>query len=177
MELRKLFLLRPDLTLAKVAKALGITRQRVSLLVGPLGRPNCATHPDHPAPKRDQAAKLLPILEARVRQGEAAEHVAAELGISLTMAMSLGFRTHSVRPSHGTQARAAQGCNCWRCRRAAGIALPRGPRSGIEVRVRVLDWCAWSDPDTEEKLTQAAVARLAGTTQPVVSRISRLETR
>lgn len=170
--LRKTLLEHPEVTLREVAKQLGVTRQRVSLIVGRLDRPSCA-HPDRPAPKKEHAARLLPQLVSRVRAGEAAEHAARELGVSLAQAARLGFRSREVRPPHGTQGRLKSGCDCWRCRRAGGIALPRGPRAGARTRAEVADWLAWTDPENGCGLTQAEIGRLAGVGQGAVSRIAR----
>jgi len=179
--LRQAMLAQPSLTLAKVASSLGVTRQRVALMVGRLDRPNCAT-PNRPAPKRDAAARGFVQLVEKVRAGESAEAAAADLGISLGMAMRLGFRAKKFHPPHGTRERAAGGgsgssprppCRCWRCRRAVGIALPRGRRADEVVRARVLDWLAYNDPDTGEGLRQIEIGKLAGVGQAVVSRIAR----
>jgi hypothetical protein len=172
LRLRKTLLDRPNLTLATVARALGVTRQYVGALVGRLDRPTCARH-DKPGPKRDQALSHIKELTARVARGESAEAAARALGISLPAAAKLGFRTKAIRPSHGTWDRAKQGCGCWRCRRAAGIALPRGPKSGVATRAEVEDWLAWADPYDGTQLTQATIGRLAGTHQGAVSRIAR----
>ena len=163
----------PGLTLGQVAKQLGLTRQRVHSITGPLGRPSCATPGPRPAPKRDQAQKLLVDLKIRVAQGEAADKAAKDLGISLAQAMQLGFRSKDCRPSHGTWDRAKSRCNCWRCRRVSGVALPRGPKSGPERKSLVIDLLAWTDPDDGSHLKQAQIARLAGVHQALVSRISR----
>ena len=167
----------PHITLHQVAQQLNVTRQRINILVGKLNRPTCA-HPDRPAPKREapkrEAAKLkLADLRARVAGGEPAEAAAAALGISLHMAMRLGFRSREARPPHGSQGKLRGGCGCWRCRRAGGIALPRGPKTGLARRAAVEDWLAWTDPDDGTTLTQAEVGRLVGVGQGAVSRIAR----
>jgi DNA-binding MarR family transcriptional regulator len=175
--LRKYMLDHPGLTLAQIGRQLNISRQRVSMLVGRLNRPNCA-HAPRPAPRKAEAQKWLPELTARVAGGESAEKVAASLGISLSQSMRLGLRVRQVRPPHGTRLRAMGDdgrppCFCWRCKRAAGISLPRGPRTGPARRAQVLDWLAYNDPDTGEKLSQSQIARLAGVHQPLVSRLAR----
>lgn len=168
--LRKHLQDHPNLTLQQVATILGLTRQRVSQFVGPLGRLNCA-QPNRPAPKRDRAKAKMAELELRVLGGESASAAAATLGVSLNQAAQLGFRSRQIRRSpHGTKARAASCCSCWRCRRASGAILPRGPK--IDP-TQVLDWCAWVDPDDGRALTQQEVARLCGVVQPVVSRITK----
>src|ERR1019366_8514934 len=96
LRLRKTLLDRPTLTLAMVAQALGVTRQYVGALVGPLGRPTCARH-DKPGPKRDQARRKMIELVTKVRAGESAEAAARVLGISLPAAAKLGFRTKKFR--------------------------------------------------------------------------------
>jgi len=78
-----------------------------------------------------------------------------------------------ARPPHGSQGKLRGGCGCWRCRRAGGIALPRGPRTGPARRAAVEDWLAWTDPDDGTTLTQAEVGRLVGVGQGAVSRIAR----
>ena len=170
--LREAMLATPQITLSQVAAQLGVTRQAVNQLVGKLDRPSCAS-PNRPAPKLEQARRRLEELVERVRAGESADHAAADLGISLAQAMRLGFRSKAVRPAHGTQARLAHGCDCWRCRRAAGRARPRGRRVDLRQQAEVLDWLAYRDPDDETALTQAEVGRLVGVGQPVVSRIAR----
>ncbi len=170
--LRQALITRPDITLQRVAQALGITRQRVHLMVDTLGRPSCSKPGPRPAPKRDKAQSLLSTLNQRVANGEPAGVAAQELGISLSQAISLGFRARAARPPHGTQARAQSPCHCWRCRKAAHISLPRGPRSGIARRAAVEDWLAWHDPDTGEGLRQTEIGRLAGVSQGMVSRIA-----
>lgn len=172
--LRSHLLDHPGLTLAQVAQHLNVTRQRVGLLVGKLNRPTCA-HPNRPAPKREAAKLKLAQLTAKVKAGKPADAAAKELSISLPMAMRLGFRARNAHPPHGTQIRLAKGCDCWRCRRAGGIALPRGPRTGPARRAAVLDWLAWLDPDSGEGLRQVEIGRLAGVAQAAVSRIARME--
>ena len=125
--LRSLLLDHPDLPLHQVAAALGVTRQRVSQMAGPLSRHDCAHPPSpRPAPEREKAQRGLTDLVERVRAGESAAAAAASLGISLSAASALGFRVREVRPAHGTREREAggewdggRGCGCWRCRRAA----------------------------------------------------------
>lgn len=168
--LRRTLIEHPHLTLKTVANTLGVTRQRVNLMVGALGRPSCA-RPNKPAPRKEQARAKLAELKARVQAGETAEQAAAALGISLNQAMQLGFRVKEIRPPHGSNKRTE--CRCWRCRHAGGIALPRGPRTGAAKKEAVLDWLAWADPDTGDGLRQVTIGRLAGVAQPVVSRIAR----
>ena len=175
LKLRKVLLANPRITLKQIAKALNVTRQRVSLLVGRLDRPNCAPPGPRPAPKREAARTKLSELTQRVAQGESAEGVVKDLGISLNQARTLGFKVRQVRSAHGTQARAIHGCDCWRCRRTSGVALPRGPRFGPRKKVEVLDWLAYKDPDTNQPLRQVDIARLSGVGQGAVSRISRAE--
>jgi predicted XRE-type DNA-binding protein len=162
----------PEIKLKQVAKMLGVTRQRVALMIGALNRPSCA-HPDKPAPRKEQAETKLAELKARVAAGEPAQAVVKELGISFFQAMRLGFRARSVFPTHGTQARLRSGCSCWRCRRAGGLSVPRGPRLGTEKKAQVLDWLAWVDPEDGIVLTQAAIGQLVGVAQQAVSRIAR----
>jgi len=169
LNLRRALLAHPDLKLKHVATRLGVTRQRVSLLVGRLNRPTC-TSADRAAPKRDQAAEKMAFLKQRVALGESAQHAAAQLQISLNQARTLGFKVRQVRSAHG---KGRQDCNCWRCRRALGVTLPRGLKSGSIKQSQVLDWLAYRDPDTNEPLTQAQIGRLAGVAQPMVSRIAR----
>ena len=170
--LRQVLLDQPQLKLSQIASVLGVTRQRVSLLVGKLDRPSCA-HSNRLAPKREAARQYLTELAARVRTGEPAAEAAKELGISLGQAMRLGFRVKEVRPPHGTQVRLQAGCNCWRCRRAGGIALARGRRVDNVQVMQVRDWLAWVDPDDGVGITQAQIGQLVGVGQPVVSRIVR----
>jgi hypothetical protein len=173
-QLRAVMLADPRLTLRAVAADLGVTRQRVGGLVGKLDRLSCSdAHYPKPAPKRKAAKAALAELERRVRAGESAERAAGELGISLGQAMRLGFRSRAARPPHGTWERAKAGCDCWRCRRVAGVALPRGPRTGPARQQEVLDWLAWRDPDDGTALTQREIGRLVGVRQPMVSRIAR----
>ena len=175
--LRQAMVVRPDLTLVQVARQLGLTRQRVGQLVGKLERPTCAQPGPRPAPRRDEARRRMEELRARVAGGESAVGAARSLGISLAQARRLGFRVRAVWPPHGTQARLAggpgrAGCGCWRCRRAGGIALPRGPKVDERKRWEVVDWLAWTDPDDGTGLTQARIGRLVGVGQPVVSRVA-----
>jgi hypothetical protein len=165
--LRRHLLDHPGLTLAQVGRILGVSRQRAAQMAGPF--PLARTRP---APKRDQAAEKLADLTRRVAAGESAEKVAAELKVSLGMAMRLGWRAKQVRPSHG-KGRGRQCCNCWRCRRASGAASKRGPRTSAEQTASVVDWLAWRDPDEGTELSQTEIGRLAGVGQPVVSRIAR----
>jgi predicted XRE-type DNA-binding protein len=171
--LRQHLLDHPDLTLRDVAQELGVTRQRVGLMVGKLDRPTCAEVGPRPAPKREAASKRMAELQTRVARGESAERAAASLGISLAAATKLGFSAKAVRPPHGTQARVEAGCPCWRCRRAAGVALPRGPRASAEQRAAVENWLAWVDPETGRGLSQTEIGRLVGIGQGAVSRIAR----
>lgn len=170
--LRQTMVKRPDITLHQVAQALGITRQAVAQMVGRLGRPTCA-RPNRPAPKREQAALHLKELARRVAAGESSERAAEALGISLAAAIKLGFRAKVARPPHGTWERARTGCNCWPCRRVAGVALPRGKKADAQTRATVLDWLAYQDPDTGAALTQTEIGKLAGVGQGAVSRIAR----
>ena len=167
--LRRHLLAEPSVTLRQVASALGVSRQAVGALVGRLDRPTCA-HPDRPAPRRDQARARLAELTARVAAGESAESAAGGLGISLAQAARLGFRAKEVRPPHG---KGRANCDCWRCRRAAGVARPRGRRAEAAQREAALDWLAWVDPDEGTALTQAEIGRLAGVRQSAVSRLAR----
>src|ERR1700722_3636970 len=165
VKLREAMVSQPTLTLHQVATALGVSRQAVSHIVGRLGKA-------HPSPKKDRARSRLLELELRVSQGEAAEHAAQALGISLNAAIKLGFRAHGIKPMHGATAR-AKTCPCWRCRRAAGIAQPRSPRLGDRKKAQVLDWCAWRDPDEGTALSQQRIGRLCGVGQGAVSRIAK----
>lgn len=170
--LRRHMLDHPSLTLAQVAEELGRTRQRISSFVGKLNRSNCAQPGPRLSPKRDEAARRMLELELRVQNGESAESAAKELGISLNQAAQLGFKSRAIRsPAHGSGNR--RGCNCWRCRKAKGIVLPRGPKTPVGKTAAILDWCAWRDPDDGRALTQQEVARLCGVVQPVVSRIAK----
>ena len=171
--LRALLLADSSITLAAVAQFLGVTRQRVAALVGPLGRPNCCPSGPRPAPERDRAAACMTELRTRVAAGESAESAARALGLSLSMAMQLGFRAKSVRPAHGTKVRWQMGCNCWRCRRVAGAAVPRARKVSAKQRARVLDWLAWVDPDDGRRLSQTEIGKMVGIGQMAVSRISR----
>jgi len=173
--LRQTLLDRPDWTLAQVARALGVTRQRAGALAGRLDRPSCArpSGPARPAPKKAAALARMAELAARVRAGESAEQAAASLGISLAMAAKLGFRTRVVRPPHGTQPRLRAGCRCWRCRQAGGLALPRGRRVDSARQVAILDWLAYRDPDSDSPLSRVEVARLAGVGVGAVGRVAR----
>lgn len=164
VRLRKTFLSNPNLTLAQAARALGVTRQRVALIVGPLGRST-----GKPAVKREQAKARMAELRTRVAGGESAEKAAKELGISLAAAAALGFRSKSIRPLHGG---GRKDCRCWRCRRAAGVTTSRA-RLDTTQKAAVLDLLAYNDPDTGEGLTQQQIAGLLGTNQNTVSRISR----
>jgi hypothetical protein len=167
--LRRHLLEHPGLTLAQVAAQLNVSRQRVSLMVGRLNRPNCATG-KRPAPKLAQAKKKVSALIKRVQAGETATQAAAALNLSLPQVYRLGFRTHLVRPPHG---RGRQDCNCWRCRRSSGVVVPRGTKMGPMQRAQAEDWLAWTDPDTNEPLTQAAIGKLTGMRQSAVSRIAK----
>ena len=172
--LRQGLLANPSLTLRQVAAALGCSRQYVSHMVGKLDRPTCA-QVHRPAVKKEEARRRMSDLTARVAAGESAESAAKALGISLPMAMRLGFRVKAVRPPHGTRARAKMGCNCWLCRRELGLAARRAPKASAREVAEILDWLAWSIPETEEGLKQAEVGRLVGVCQGTVSRIARLE--
>lgn len=167
LRLRKHLLDHPGLTLAQVAKDLKLTRQRVGSLVGRLNRPR------HFAVKREEAKARMVELRTRVASGESAEHAAEGLGVSLAAARKLGLRVKSIRPAHGTLERGALGCGCWRCRRAAGIALQRGPRLGVVQKAEIEDLLAWRDPDDEAPLTQATIGKLVGVGQAAVSRVAR----
>ena len=166
LRLRKHLLDHPGLTLAQVARELKLTRQRVGSLVGRLDRPR------HFAVKREQARSRMVELRIRVAGGESAKKAAEGLGVSLTAARKLGLRVKSIRPVHGTRERAAV-CDCWRCRRAAGVALQRGPRMSETEKAAIEDLLAWRDPDDEAPLTQAAIGKLVGVGQAAVSRVAR----
>jgi hypothetical protein len=182
-QLRSYMLDHPGVTLRRVAETLDVTRQRASILVGPLNRPNCC-RADRLAPERERAAAEMTSLVERVAAGEPAGPVARELGISLSMAMRLGFRAKEVRPPHGTWERAREkigvdgevvqlGCNCWRCRRVAGLAVPRGPRTTVAQKAEIEEWLAWVDPDDGYGLSQAEIGKLVGVGQMAVSRVAR----
>ena len=166
--LRETMLADPHMKLAEIASALGVTRQAVGQMVGRLDRPR------RTAPRKEQARARLNDLRKRVSQGEPAARAAAALAISLPQAYRLGFRAHAVRPTHGTQERLASGCNCWQCRRAGGLALPRSP-STPQQRAEALDWLAWTDPDDGRSLSQAKIGALTGISQAAVSRLARSE--
>jgi plasmid maintenance system antidote protein VapI len=171
--LRRHLLDHPDLTLAQVAKQLNLTRQRISIMVGKLNRPTCATT-NRPSPGLDQARQKLLELELRVLAGESASSAAHQLGISINQVYKSGFRTRDIRSPHGSQARLTAGCRCWRCRQAAGLTLSRGPRTGPIRKAAVLDWSAWVDPDDKGRvLTQVEIARLVDVGRGAVSRIIR----
>ena len=171
--LRRHLLDHPNMTLAQIGRELRISRQCVSQMVGKLNRPTCAT-PNRPSPRLDQAKAKLLELELRVLAGESASSAAHQLGISINQVYKSGFRTRDIRSPHGSQARLAAGCRCWRCRQAAGLTLSRGPRTGPIRKAAVLDWSAWVDPDDKSRvLTQVEIARLADVGQGAVSRIIR----
>lgn len=86
------------------------------------------------------------------------------------------LRVRNVRANHGTKERAQTGCNCWRCRRAAEIVIPRGRRVDERTQQVVLDWLAWTDPDEDTSLTQTEIGKLTGVRQTAVSRIFRAQT-
>ena len=169
LALRRTLLDNPALKLQEVATQLGVSRQAVGAMVGRLDRPTCA-HPNRPAPKREAAKMKLADLSKRVAAGESPRAAADGLGISLAAAAKLGWRAKDVRPPHG---KGRTSCNCWRCRRAIGVTIPRGPRANPAMIVQVLDWLAWTDPDSGLPLTQAVIGDLVGVGQPVVSRLTR----
>jgi hypothetical protein len=135
------------------------------------------------APERAKAEACLTELRARVAAGESASAVAKELGFSLSAAAVLGFRAKAVKPLHGTWERAREkigvdgevvqlGCNCWRCRRVAGLAVPRGPRITAAQKEQIIDWLAWTDPDDGRGLSQTEIGGLVGVGQMAVSRVA-----
>ena len=166
--LRDYLLLHPTLTLRQVAQSLSISRQAVSNMVGRLDRLTCAA-PNRPAPKTDHARANLKALAALVAQGRTAQQAADQLGVSLSGAVLAGFRVKAIRKPHG---KGREGCGCWRCRRAAGLAVPRGTRTRMDAAA-TLDWLAWNDPDDGRFLSQKSVAALSGTRQQTVSRLAR----
>ena len=166
--LRAFLLAHPQVTLTQTALKLGVTRQAVGQMVGRLDRPR------RTAPRKEQARARLDDLRKRVSQGEPAARAAAALEISLNQAYRLGFRAHAVRSPHDTQARLASGCDCWRCRRAGGLAIPRSPMTP-QQRAEALDWLAWTDPDDGRGLSQAKIGAVVGIGQAAVSRLARLE--
>ena len=166
LRLRKTLLANPRLTLLQVARELKVTRQCVGAIVGRLNRPT-----GKPAVKREQAKAKMAELRTRVAAGESAEHAAKELGISLGQAMNLGFRARGIKPTHGSGNKAA--CRCWRCRRAAGVALKRGPRMRPEQVQTALDLLAYVDPDSGEGLSQRRIGEMVGAGQAAISRIAR----
>jgi hypothetical protein len=157
-----------------VAKQLNLKRQRVAQIVGKLNRPDC-TSPlfMRLAPKTEEAKQKLPELTRLVSQGLSAERAAAQLQISLPMAINLGFRSRPLKHPHGTPARATQ-CNCWRCRRLTHQTIHRGRHADTNTRAQVLDWSAWTEPFTGESLSQAQIGKLAGASQGAVSRVTRM---
>ena len=179
--LRHYLLEHPHVTLRRVADSLGVSRQKVGWMAGRLRRPSCCLPGPRLALERAKAASCLSELRARVAAGESASAVAKELGFSLWIAAALGFRAKEVRPPHGTWERARGGggsesprppCNCWRCRRVAGVAVPRGPRTTAAQRAQIIDWLAWVDPDDGRGLSQAVVGELVGVGQMAVSRVA-----
>ena len=157
----------PGLTLAQVARQLNISRQAVHQITGKLNRPN-ASSPlfFRTAPKTEQAKQKLPELNSMVARGDSAEQAAAKLGISINRAYALGFRSKTIRKPHGQN---RTGCNCTRCRKAHGLAIPRN-RIDSTMQAQILDWAAWSEPFTGEGLAQGEIARLLGVSQMTVSR-------
>jgi hypothetical protein len=172
LQLRQYLLDHPQVRLQRVADEFGLSRQRIGALVGKLGRPGCCPVGPRPAPEREKAAAGLAELERRVAAGEPASRAADDLGLSLSMAMRLGFRVKSIRPVHGTWDRAKLGCGCWRCRVVAGVAIPRAKRMTRQLWA-ILDWLAWVDPDDGRGLSQTTVGRLVGVGQMAVSRVAR----
>ena len=174
LALRCYLLDHPQVRLQRVADELGITRQRVGWLAGRLRRPNCCPAGPRSALEMEKAAAGLAELTRRVAAGEPATRVAAELDLSLSQAARLGFRAKAVKPLHGEWERVRLGCGCWRCRRVAGVAVPRGPRITAEQQAAVLDWCAWVDPDSGEGLSRREVGRLVGVGPRAVDRVARV---
>ena len=187
--LRHYLLEHPQVTLRRVADSLGVSRQKVGWMAGRLRRPSCCLPGPRLASERAKAALCLSELRARVAAGESASAVAKELGFSLWIAAALGFRTKEVRPPHGTWERARGGgrgeggsgggsesprppCNCWLCRRVAGVAVPRGPRTTPAQKAQIIDWLAWTDPDDGRGLSQTEIGRLVGIGQMAVSRVA-----
>jgi hypothetical protein len=183
--LRHYLLEHPHVTLRRVGDSLGVSRQKVGWMAGRLWRPSCCLPGPRSAPERAKAASCLTELHTRVAAGESASAVAKELGFSLSIAVALGFRTKEVRPPHGTWERARGGgrggsgsesprppCNCWRCRRVAGVSVPRGTRTTPTQKEQVIDWLAWTDPDDGKNLSQAVIGALVGVGQMAVSRVS-----
>ena len=161
-----------QVTLRHVANALGVSRQCVAVMVGPLGRPTCAEPGPRPAPKREATRRGLAEMRRRVAAGESANAVARALGISTNTAWHLGFRAKEHFHPHGSQETLTAGCNCWRCRRAAGLALSRGPRVNAAQKAEVLDWLAWTDPEDGSRLSQAKIGLLVGVGQGTVSYVA-----
>ena len=172
LALRRYLLDHPQVRLQRVASELGVSRQKVGWLAGRLNRETCCLAGPRQALEREKAAALLPRLRERVAAGEPAAKVARELGLSMSTVAALGFRVRAIRPAHGTWDRARKGCNCWRCRAVAGLTVPRGPRIPVEQVAEVVDWLAWVDPDTGERLRQVEIGRLVGVGQSAVSRVA-----
>ena len=181
--LRHYLLEHPHATLRRVADVLGVSRQKVGWMAGRLRRPSCCLPGPRSAPERAKAEACLTELRARVAAGESASAVAKELGFSLSAAAALGFRAKAVKPLHGTWERAREkigvegeivqlGCNCWRCRMAVGLAVPRGPRITAAQKAEILGWLAWTDPDDGRGLSQAVIGGLVGVGQMAVSRVA-----
>jgi DNA-binding CsgD family transcriptional regulator len=155
--------------LAQVARQLDISRQAVHQITGKLNRPNAASPLFfRTAPKTEQARQKLLELNSMVARGDSAERAAVKLGISINQAYVLGFKSKDARTPHGQN---RTGCNCARCRKAHGLAIPRN-RVNPTIQSQILDWCAWSEPFTGEGLAQGEIARLAGVSQMTVSRIA-----
>lgn len=165
LRLRKTLLANPSLTLLQVARELKVTRQCVGAIVGRLNRPT-----GKPAIKREQAKSKMAELRTRVAAGESAEHAAKELGVSLGQAYVLGFRSRETKPAHGG---GRKDCFCWRCKKAQGLAVPRGPRMRPEQVNTALDLLAYVDPDSGEGLSQRRIGELVGAGQVAISRIAR----
>jgi len=181
--LRRYLLEHPHVTLRRVADVLGVSRQKVGWMAGRLRRPSCCLPGPRSAPERAKAEACLTELRARVAAGGSASKVAKELGFSLSAAAALGFRAKAVKPLHGTWERAREkigvegeivqlGCNCWRCRMAVGLAVPRGPRITAAQKAEILGWLAWTDPDDGRGLSQAVIGGLVGVGQMAVSRVA-----
>ena len=181
--LRRYLLEHPHATLRRVADVLGVSRQKVGWMAGRLRRPSCCLPGPRSAPERAKAEACLTELHARVAAGGSASKVAKELGFRLSAAAALGFRAKAVKPPHGTWERAREkigvdgevvqlGCNCWRCRMVAGLAVPRGPRITAAQKAQIIDWLVWVDPDDGRGLSQTKIGRLVGVGQMAVSRVA-----
>ena len=110
----------PMLTCAALGRELGVTRQRIAQIVGPLHKlhPRLRPYGVRRPIQKMKAKSMLPEIKRRIRKGESCAAVCRDMGIGVGVVASF-IRVKALRPpqrtQHGNISAYNHGCRCDQC--------------------------------------------------------------